>query len=384
MVKLAKLAHNPDKFDSRIILMLNEILTYLNRNNEETLYPIEFINLLNQKSDFNFYQEQQDCHEFLKMLMGILDGKLKANAIDLTRSLNPKNTIHQQKVSNPFNGYFAQILQCIQCSHKYHMKVECFNDISLSIEKKNITDIKTAFNHYFEPEFLEDVECLECSLKQLIKKKEESLANLEKRILKAETKTQLANHLAQQITFLKGKKQKSVLDQEELTASLTHLVEKQLSEHEEKGQAKEFLLHPYKKVKTTMKKFIRFVRLPKILCIHLNRVTTDRFGNLIKIDKHIAFKEELKLGDWLDQKLFNEDAQAEYQLSAVIRHYGTESFGHYITYRRAWHEKEYPLKEKNNKFMKTIWSYTSDDQTFVVTKEEVLSCPAYMLFYERV
>jgi len=36
--------------------------------------------------------------------------------------------------------------------------------------------------------------------------------------------------------------------------------------------------------------------------------------------------------------------------------------GHYITYRRAWHEKEYPLKEKNNKFMKTIWSYTSDDR----------------------
>lgn len=31
--------------------------------------------------------------------MGILDGKLKANAIDLTRSLNPKNTIHQQKGS---------------------------------------------------------------------------------------------------------------------------------------------------------------------------------------------------------------------------------------------------------------------------------------------
>ena len=117
------------------------------------------------------------------------------------------------------------------------------------------------------------------------------------------------------------------------------------------------------------------------------------------------------IGKKLDPKLFNLEHRSYYQLSAVIRHYGSDSngittiyfllkiySGHYITYRRAWHESLYKTQDKSQKFMKTTWSFTSDDskfinrllildlpiETYIVSKEEVFDCPAYMLFYERI
>lgn len=61
-----------------------------------------------------------------------------------------------------------------------------------------------------------------------------------------------------------------------------------------------------------------------------------------------------------------------YRLLAVIVHSGDASnCGHFITYRRG------SLRNYHK------WYLTSDHLVKEVSIEEVLSCPAYMLFYDR-
>lgn len=60
-----------------------------------------------------------------------------------------------------------------------------------------------------------------------------------------------------------------------------------------------------------------------------------------------------------------------YRLLAVIVHSGEANSGHFVTYRRG------ALRNSHK------WYYTSDTVVKEVTIEEVLSTPAYMLFYDR-
>lgn len=60
-----------------------------------------------------------------------------------------------------------------------------------------------------------------------------------------------------------------------------------------------------------------------------------------------------------------------YRLLAVVVHTGVQNTGHYVTYRRG------ALRNAHK------WFYTSDTVVREVTIEEVLSRPAYLLFYDR-
>jgi ubiquitin C-terminal hydrolase len=61
-------------------------------------------------------------------------------------------------------------------------------------------------------------------------------------------------------------------------------------------------------------------------------------------------------------------------LAAVTAHLGDVNDGHYVTYRRF---------DPPDSRRPAVWLYTSDNFVNTVTIEEVLSCKAYMLFYER-
>ena len=63
----------------------------------------------------------------------------------------------------------------------------------------------------------------------------------------------------------------------------------------------------------------------------------------------------------------NETNELNYSLKAVISHYGTHNYGHYICYKK----------------IRGIWWYISDETVRIVTKDEVLNSEGtYMLFYE--
>jgi hypothetical protein len=72
----------------------------------------------------NWYleSEEHDCHELFHLLMDVLDEEQKANKMSLS-SLNYFHPSHLKDVSrsavkNPFHGYLACQLQCLDCNYK--------------------------------------------------------------------------------------------------------------------------------------------------------------------------------------------------------------------------------------------------------------------------
>lgn len=388
--KLCEMRMEDSRLETQIPELLLETLEYLNDHEQETLYPGRLIEAVRDKVDFKFYQEQQDCHEFLKLLMDIIDSTLKEKTQDLSRSINPIKTLTDEQeleLTNPFNGYQAQVLVCDRCGQESNIKIECFNDLSLIIKESHITDMTSVFDHYFHPETVEDVECMGCSVVALIKKKKQVIDTVDCLDIPTEQKCKYILDVQEQIEYLR-KVQKMSLEHKELNSTLDRILKKQLEKYNNDPKAPDILRCSFLKVKSRMKKCLRLARLPKVLCINLQRLTFNRFGDLVKVSKHIQFDDELSLESWLDLKLFSEDtAKSKYRLSAVIRHLGTESFGHYVTYRRVYKQSENSEEKQEAKPTNdddSYWTYASDENTYVVKLREVLSSPAYMLFYEKI
>lgn len=166
-------------------------------------------------------------------------------------------------------------------------------------------------------------------------------------------------------------------------------------------------------VRTTFIKRLTLGKLPQCLCIHIQRTYWHANGIPYKNNLFIKFPEfldmepflyepldqdshkngtlsklvALKSGDfeapgsedmngYLDDLVTSfattdKGSRAVYKLMAVIVHMGTVDDGHYITYRRYTPEQS------------PKWLYTSDELVEFVTRDQVLSSCAYMLFYER-
>jgi len=165
---------------------------------------------------------------------------------------------------------------------------------------------------------------------------------------------------------------------------------------------------------STFLKSLTFAKLPQLLCFHIHRLVWLSNGTTLKRTEHILAPEYLNMGKYvysnqiskytslfnpLNTKLDRNASLSNYQnmafdsnlapksalkpirtssskyrfrLCATIVHLGDSTSGHFVTYRRGNCENE------------DIWFYASDTIIRQVTIEEVLSKPAYMLFYERV
>jgi len=76
-------------------------------------------------------------------------------------------------------------------------------------------------------------------------------------------------------------------------------MKRQLEKYEGSFEAADLLKISLPKAKSPMKKCLRFARLPKILCVNLQRLTYDKYGDVLKIGKHIGFDGELTLAPWV-------------------------------------------------------------------------------------
>ncbi|XP_044758165.1 ubiquitin carboxyl-terminal hydrolase 30 homolog [Coccinella septempunctata] len=150
-------------------------------------------------------------------------------------------------------------------------------------------------------------------------------------------------------------------------------------------------------------KILNFGKLPVCLCIHISRNVWSSSG-ISKRQDYVQFPMRLSLAAYTfihtqyQRKLTNSvytstseggsplsssvpmswgagtlsdmnEFKNVYQLAAVVVHTGDAYSGHFITYRRGYHN--------------TKWYYTSDVEIREVTVDEVLQCVAYMLFYEK-
>lgn len=155
---------------------------------------------------------------------------------------------------------------------------------------------------------------------------------------------------------------------------------------------------------TTHTKSLTFAKLPACLCIHIARTTWLPSGQACKRQDYVHFPESLSMAPYsFVQPHLNSQASTPwgstlslfssslpnngeafgpytfgamfpknlYRLLAVVVHSGEANSGHFVTYRRG------ALRNSHR------WYYTSDTVVKEVSIDEVLSIPAYMLFYDR-
>ncbi|XP_002036851.2 ubiquitin carboxyl-terminal hydrolase 30 homolog [Drosophila sechellia] len=155
---------------------------------------------------------------------------------------------------------------------------------------------------------------------------------------------------------------------------------------------------------TTHTKSVTFAKLPACLCIHVARTVWLPTGQVCKRKDYVHFPESLSMAPYsFVQPHLNSQAGTPwgstmslyssslpmnngvgggegfgtmfpknlYRLLAVVVHSGEANCGHFVTYRRG------SLRNAHR------WYYTSDTIVREVSIDEVLSVPAYLLFYDR-
>lgn len=134
-------------------------------------------------------------------------------------------------------------------------------------------------------------------------------------------------------------------------------------------------------------KQIMIARPPRVLVLHLNRSSySANAWAPAKNNRHVLFPEYLDLSDVTLQGSISLDgrqpmnmhaearAEAVYRLSAMVVHYGSHSFGHYIAFKRVANAEE----EGNG------WLRISDESVTRTSVQQVKQENPYMLFYELV
>ncbi|KAM9320362.1 ubiquitin carboxyl-terminal hydrolase 16 [Gastrophryne carolinensis] len=134
---------------------------------------------------------------------------------------------------------------------------------------------------------------------------------------------------------------------------------------------------------------------PPILTLHLKRFQQNGF-NLHKINKLIKFPEVIDLAPFCTLKcksIMEGESQLLYALYGVIEHSGTMRSGHYTAYVKSRipnpRLRDLVLQgvlpeEPSTEPTKGLWFHISDSQVQAVPLSKVLSCQAYLLFYERI
>jgi ubiquitin C-terminal hydrolase len=116
----------------------------------------------------------------------------------------------------------------------------------------------------------------------------------------------------------------------------------------------------------------KIIRAPKLLCLHLNRLAYDSYGNVFINHSLVPFQEELTLSS---DRVLSFDMAIKYRLAAVIEHSGSVMGGHYIAFKRI----TCPISRTDqDKFL-----MCNDERTQPIAVADVLRRKAFMIFYEQ-
>ncbi|XP_009796000.1 ubiquitin carboxyl-terminal hydrolase 2 [Nicotiana sylvestris] len=132
------------------------------------------------------------------------------------------------------------------------------------------------------------------------------------------------------------------------------------------------------KVERDATKRILIDKGPPILTIHLKRFSQDARGRLSKLSGHVNFRDTIDLKPYIATRSLQKEIY-KYCLIGVVEHSGTMRGGHYVAYVRG--SPKITGKDKNAEDF--AWYYASDAYVREVSSKEVLSCEAYILFYEE-
>ncbi|KFY23817.1 hypothetical protein V491_02407 [Pseudogymnoascus sp. VKM F-3775] len=351
--------------------------------------------------------QQQDAQEYFSKVLDEIDKEIEkavgqfSNSAGLTTEdqaepvaketkSSPSELMPTSTVRNPLEGLLAQRVGCTRCGYSEGLSMIPFNCLTVPLGKSWSYDISQCLDEYTDLESIEGVQCGKCTLLKterllrMIADKEQDLA------------TNFVGH-------------QSVLDR-------LKVVEEALEDddYEDKTLTQKCKIPPKNRMTSTKSRQAVIARPPKSLVIHINRSMFDEMtGELKKNYAEVKFQNRLDLGPWCLGSNGNapDDSVEEwlldpaesmiaglrrrsrirgpnYELRAVVTHYGRHENGHYIAYRKhpaAEEIGEDEELEKEKVPRRSQWWRLSDDDVSQVSEDNVLNQGGvFMLFYDLV
>ena len=296
---------------------------------------------------------------------------------------------------NPLEGLLAQRVGCQRCGYVEGLSLVPFTCLTVPLGKDIFYDIRECLNDYTTLESIDGVECAKCTLLSTEAKLREVLL----RLGPAQPDTQPVD--SQKANLLKSFQERLDLIDDALE-----------SQEFTDASLKKCQIGANSKVASTKTKQAVIGRAPQALIIHVNRSQFDELtGALTKNYARVNFPLSFNLGPWylghagtgsalsteewnsnptvsmlppFDAAEKSNNPDLDYQLRAVVTHYGRHENGHYICYRQAPDQKAEENSEAENKEGDSWWRL-SDQQVTEVSEQEMLNQGnVFMLFYERV
>ena len=316
---------------------------------------------------------------------------------------NGDRKLYPLHLMTPADGVFVERIGCLKCGESGGIRYSVISGLNLHLSERGLYNtgysLDDMVKDWTKPEIIEDVNCNRCGL--------------------AQTKEFLENKLKQTSNDIISTQFRNRIEEIDRELSQPHITDDSF----ERLSIKQ-MIH-----KTKKSKQIFFSRPPPLLTIHINRSVFDpRTYMIVKnsskvsyplvldlsphiiepkdinMDARVPFKkcsanddakeehnesdlvdkvpnDGISNGDQEDGMSVSESNSATtepsgnilgnpklgYNLKAVISHYGTHNYGHYICYRK----------------LRGSWWRVSDESVYVVTEEEALNAHGtFMLFYE--
>ncbi|ETS60783.1 hypothetical protein PaG_04695 [Moesziomyces aphidis] len=318
---------------------------------------------------------------------------------------------------SPFDALLAQRTICLDCGYCEAIRHFSASEISLSVPPMNVrtrTSELTGTSACSLQECLalwSDLEqvdwiCWNCTLRNTLQSIRIDLAARAPALdskQNGKLKNGEANGSANGGVTPAKKKRLAQLRSKE--ARLMRIIESGLSEDELK-QAAEDAASPWHNVLNNVQlkktisrlstKQIMVSRPPRILALHLNRSSYSASAWApAKNNRHVLFPEYLDLAQFTLQGSISLDGRqamnangaggdeaqvaALYRLAAIVVHYGSHSFGHYVAFKRV--QESGGLRGVGEEEDET-WLRISDESVSRTTIGQVKQENPYMLFYE--
>ena len=317
------------------------------------------------------------------------DSVRRANVGQLPEELN------SLIVRNPLEGLLAQRVGCQKCGYVEGLSLVPFNCLTVPLGKQWMYDVRTCLDEYTALEPINGVECTKCTLLRAKQQMEQIFCQLNAKLGDP----------------VNGSEDKSKILRESVQERLK-LVNGALVEEDFSDQVlKKCQIPARSRVSTTKSRQAVIARAPQCLVIHVNRSNFDELtGVQSKNTASVRFPQQLDLAPWClgqgpgsddkndDVEYWNVDPSKSmlsdnddleslhsgknYELRAVITHYGRHENGHYICYRKAPYAIEKDDDECNESH--DTWWRISDDDVDEVSEGTVLAQGGvFMLFYEQ-
>ncbi|PGH27683.1 hypothetical protein AJ80_00698 [Polytolypa hystricis UAMH7299] len=306
---------------------------------------------------------------------------------------------------NPLEGLLAQRVGCMRCGWTEGLSLIPFNCLTVPLGRNWEYDIRDCLDEYTALEAIEGVECAKCTLLRMRTQIQELLKQIE-------SDSELKSESDSSPRLTEALKSSAQARLEAVETALEH------EDFSENTLGEKCHIPARNRVSSTKSRQAVVARAPKSLVIHVNRSVFDEMtGVLRKNYADVKFPKSLSLDEWCLGSKPGEgsDDEAEswgtdpsesmiprpgagakalnrnYELRAVITHYGRHENGHYICYRK-YSAGSFPapvpqaaIDADGENQNSGHWFRLSDEDVALVSESNVLAQGGvFMLFYEHV